>query len=174
MTEVNLKILETERLILRQFAEEDAEFILELLNDPSFIHNIGDRKIRSLDGAKVYIRNGPAASYTQHGFGLYLVELKATGESIGMCGLIQRENLENVDIGYAFLPRFWSRGYAVESAKAVRDYARDIIGLKRLVGITDPDNFPSIGVLEKLGMKFEKSIRLSDDDIELSLFGVDF
>ena len=174
MKEVNLKILETERLVLRQFAEEDAEFILELLNDPSFIQNIGDRKIRSLDGAKVYIRNGPAASYAQHGFGLYLVELKATGESIGMCGLIQRENLENVDIGYAFLPRFWSRGYAVESAKAVRDYARDIIGLKRLVGITNPDNFPSIGVLEKLGMKFEKMIRLSEDDIELSLFGVDF
>jgi RimJ/RimL family protein N-acetyltransferase len=174
MKEVNLKILETERLILRQFAEEDAEFILELLNDPSFIHNIGDRKIRSLDGAKVYIRNGPAASYAQHGFGLYLVELKTTGESIGMCGLIQRENLENVDIGYAFLPRFWSRGYAVESAKAVRDYARDVIGLKRLVGITNPDNFPSIGVLEKLGMKFEKMIRLSDEDIELSLFGVDF
>lgn len=174
MKEVNLKILETERLILRQFAEEDAEFILELLNDPSFIHNIGDRKIRSLDGAKVYIRNGPAASYAQHGFGLYLVELKTTGESIGMCGLIQRENLENVDIGYAFLPRFWSRGYAVESAMAVRDYARDVIGLKRLVGITNPDNFPSIGVLEKLGMKFEKMIRLSDEDIELSLFGVDF
>jgi len=174
MREVNLKILETERLILRQFVEEDAEFILELLNDPSFIHNIGDRKIRSLDGAKVYIRNGPAASYAQHGFGLYLVELKTTGESIGMCGLIQRENLENVDIGYAFLPRFWSRGYAVESATAVRDYARDVIGLKRLVGITNPDNFPSIGVLEKLGMKFEKMIRLSDEDIELSLFGVDF
>lgn len=174
MKEVNLKILETERLILRQFVEEDAEFILELLNDPSFIHNIGDRKIRSLDGAKVYIRNGPATSYGQHGFGLYLVELKMTGESIGMCGLIQRENLENVDIGYAFLPRFWSRGYAVESATAVRDYARDVIGLKRLVGITNPDNFPSIGVLEKLSMKFEKMIRLSDEDIELSLFGVDF
>jgi RimJ/RimL family protein N-acetyltransferase len=174
MKEVNLKILETERLVLRQFSEEDAEFILELLNDPSFIQNIGDRKIRSLDGAKVYIRNGPMASYAQHGFGLYLVELKETGESIGMCGLIQRENLENVDIGYAFLPRYWSRGYAVESAKAVRDYARDIIGLKRLVGITTPSNFPSIGVLEKLGMKFEKMIELSDEDIELSLFAVDF
>ena len=169
-----MKILETERLILREFSEDDAEFILELLNDPSFIHNIGDRKIRSLDGAKVYIRNGPVASYTQHGFGLYLVELKETGESIGMCGLIRRETLENVDIGYAFLPRFWSRGYAVESAKAVRDYARDAVGVKRLLGITNPDNFPSIGVLEKLGMKFQKMIKLADEDIELSLFAVDF
>lgn len=169
-----MKILETERLILRQFSEDDAEFILELLNDPSFIQNIGDRKIRSLDGAKVYIRNGPVASYAQYGFGLYLVELKETGESIGMCGLIQRENLDTVDLGYAFLPRFWLRGYAVESAKAVRDYARDVIGLKRLAGITTPSNFPSIGVLEKLGMKFEKMIQLSDEDSELSLFSVDF
>ncbi len=169
-----MKVLETERLILRQFSEDDAEFILELLNDPSFIQNIGDRKIRSLDGAKVYIRNGPVASYAHHGFGLYLVELKETGESIGMCGLIQRENLDNVDIGYAFLPRFWSRGYAVESASAVKDYARDVIGLKRLVGITTPSNFPSIGVLEKIGMKFEKMIKLSDEDVELSLFSIDF
>jgi ribosomal-protein-alanine N-acetyltransferase len=168
-----LKILETERLILRHFAENDAEFILELLNDPSFKHNIGDRKIRSLEGAKVYIKNVPVASYAQHGFGLYLVELKRTGESIGMCGLIQRENLEDVDIGYAFLPKFWSRGYAVESALAVRDYARNVIGLKRIVGITNPDNFPSIGVLEKIGMKFEKMIKLSDEDIDLKLFAVD-
>lgn len=169
-----MKILETERLILRQFSEEDAEFILELLNDPSFIHNIGDRKIRSLNGAKVYIKHGPVASYARYGFGLYLVELKDTGESIGMCGLIQRENLDDADIGYAFLPKFWSRGYAVESASAVKDYARDVIGLKRLVGITNPDNFPSIGVLEKIGMKFEKMIQLSDEDMELKLFAVDF
>ena len=168
-----MKILETERLILRHFAENDAEFILQLLNDPSFIHNIGDRKIRSLEGAKVYIQNVPVASYAKHGFGLYLVELKASGESIGMCGLIQRENLKDVDIGYAFLPKFWSKGYAVESALAVRDYARDVIGLKRIVGITNPDNFPSIGVLEKIGMKFEKMIKLSDEDIDLKLFAVD-
>ena len=147
--------------------------MLELLNDPAFIQNIGDRKIRSLDGAKVYIRNGPVASYAKNGFGLYLVQLKETGESIGMCGLIRRDQLKDVDIGYAFLPRFWSKGYAIESALAVKEYARDVIGLKRIVAIVDPRNAGSIHVLEKLGMSFEKMVRLSEDDIELKLFSVD-
>jgi RimJ/RimL family protein N-acetyltransferase len=167
-----LKILETDRLMLRQFTSEDAGFILQLLNEPSFIHFIGDRKIRSLDGAKVYIKNGPVASYAQHGFGLYLVELKETGDSIGMCGLIKRENLDDVDIGYAFLPAFWSNGYAVESALAVRDFARDVVRLKRIVAITDPQNHASIRVLEKIGMTFEKMVKLSQDDIELRLFSI--
>ena len=168
-----MKVLESERLILRQFTEWDAEFILELLNEPSFIQNIGDRKIRSLDGAKIYIKNGPVASYAKNGFGLYLVELKETGESIGMCGLIRRETLEDVDIGYAFLPNFWSRGYAVESALAVKQYARDVVGLKRIVAITDPRNAGSIRVLEKIGMTFEKMVKLSENDIDLKLFCVD-
>ena len=149
-----MKVLETDRMILRHFADEDAGFILELLNEPSFIQNIGDRKIRSRDGAKLYIKNGPLASYAQHGFGLYLVALKETGESIGMCGLIKRNTLDDVDIGYAFLPRFWSKGYAVESALAVKNYGRDVIGLKRIVAITDPQNAGSIRVLERIGMKF--------------------
>ena len=168
-----MKVLETERLILSQFTEDDAEFILKLLNEPSFIQNIGDRKIRSLDGAKVYIKNGPVASYAKNGYGLYLIELKETGESIGMCGLIRRETLDDVDIGYAFLPKFWSRGYAVESALAVKQYARDVIGLKRIVAITDPRNAGSIRVLEKIGMTFEKMVKLSKDDIDLKLFCVD-
>ncbi len=168
-----MAILESERLILRHFSSDDAEFILELLNEPSFIHFIGDRKIRSLDGARVYIKNGPVASYAQHGFGLYLVELKDTGRAIGMCGLIKRETLEDVDMGYAFLPKFWSKGYAIESALAIKQYAMDVVGLKRIVAITDPRNSASIHVLEKLGMKFEKMVKLSEDDIELKLFAVD-
>ena len=145
-----MKVLETQRLILRQFSDDDAEFILELLNEPSFIQNIGDRKIRSLDGARGYINKGPVASYNRHGFGLYLVELKETGESIGMCGLIKRETLEDVDLGYAYLPKFWSKGYAVESALAMKQFARDVVGLKRIVAITDPRNAGSIRVLENL------------------------
>jgi len=168
-----MNILETERLILRQFTLDDAEFILELLNDPSFIQNIGDRGVRSLEDAKRYIETGPASSYARFGFGLYLVQLKETGESIGMCGLIKRDTLEDVDIGYAFLPKFWSKGYAVESALAVRDYGRNIIGLQRLVAVTDPANEGSMRVLEKIGLKFEKMIRLSADDIELKLFAAD-
>ena len=168
-----MQVLETERLIIRYLSDDDAEFMLELLNDPAFIQNIGDRKIRSLDGAKIYIQNGPVASYAKHGFGLYLVQLKETGESIGMCGLIRRDQLDDVDIGYAFLPKFWSKGYAIESAQAVKQHARNVIGLKRIVAITDPNNDGSIRVLEKLGMKFEKMVRLAEDDIELKLFSVD-
>jgi RimJ/RimL family protein N-acetyltransferase len=168
-----MQVLETERLILRHLSDIDAEFMLELLNDPSFIQNIGDRKIRSLDGAKVYIQNGPVASYAKNGFGLYLVALKGTGEPIGICGLIRRDQLDDVDIGYAFLPKFWSKGYAIESAQATKQYAHDVVGLKRMVAITDPNNAGSIRVLEKLGMKFKKMVRLADDDIELKLFSVD-
>jgi RimJ/RimL family protein N-acetyltransferase len=168
-----MKILETERLLLRQFSGEDAAFILELLNEPSFIQNIGDRGVRTLEDAQAYLRNGPVASYAKNGFGLYLVCLKETNEPIGMCGLIKRETLDDVDIGYAFLPKFWSKGYAVESARAVKAYAKDVIGLKRLVAITDPANEGSIRVLEKLGLRFEKMVRLSADDIELKLFAAE-
>jgi len=168
-----LKVLETERLLLRQFSTEDAEFILALLNEPSFIQNIGDRGVRTLEDAKAYILNVPVASYAKNGFGLYLIVLKETNESIGMCGLIKRDGLEDVYIGYAFLPKFWSRGYAVESALAIKAYAKNVIGLKRVVAITDPANEGSIRVLEKIGLRFEKMVRLSADDIELKLFAVD-
>jgi len=168
-----VNILETERLILRQFSLDDAEFILSLLNEPAFIQNIGDRGVRNLEDARSYITRVPIASYEQNGFGLYLVELKESGEPIGMCGLIKRAELEDVDIGYAFLPKYWSKGYAVESAMVVKEYAREVIGLKRLVAITDPENQGSIRVLEKIGLKFEKMVRLSEDDIELKLLAAE-
>jgi RimJ/RimL family protein N-acetyltransferase len=169
-----LNILETERLLLRQFSAEDAEFILEQVNEPSFIQNIGDRGVRTLDDARAYISNGPVASYAKNGFGLCLVTLKETGESIGMCGLIKRDTLNDVDIGYAFLPKFWGKGYAIEAARFVKAYAKDVIRLKRIVAITDPANEASIRVLEKIGLRFEHMVRLSADDIELKLFGIDF
>ena len=166
-----MNILETERLALRQFTAEDAAFIVELVNEPSFIQNIGDRGVRSLEDAIRYLEAGPIPSYERNGFGLYLVQLKESGESIGMCGLIKREALEDVDIGYAFLPKFWSKGYAVEAALAVKEQARRL-RLKRLVAIVDPDNTGSIRVLEKVGLTFERMIQLSADDIELKLFGM--
>ena len=166
-----MTVLETERLLLRQLSAEDAGFILELLNEPSFIRNIGDRGVMTIEGANAYIVNGPVASYAKNGFGLYLVKLKETDESIGMCGLIKRDTLEDVDIGYAFLPRFWSKGYAFESARAVKEYAKNTIGLNRIVAIVDPENGGSIRVLEKIGLQFEKMVRLSEDDIDLKLFG---
>lgn len=169
-----LKILDTERLILRQFTTDDALLILKLLNEPSFIQNIGDRQVRTIEDACSYLVNGPLASYSKNGFGLWLVVLKETAEPIGMCGLIKRDNLKDVDIGYALLPHFWSKGYAVEAAQAVKAYAKDVIGLKRIVAITDPANEGSIRVLEKIGMRFESMVRLSPDDIELKLFAIDF
>jgi len=153
--------------------QKDAHFILNLLNDPAFIRYIGDRKIRTLEGASTYITDGPVASYAKNGFGLYLVELKQSGESMGMCGLIRRNTLKDVDIGYAFLPKFWSKGYAFEAAQEMKRYAQEEVGLKRLVAVVDPENLPSIHLLEKLGMKFERMVRLAADDIELKLFAVD-
>jgi [ribosomal protein S5]-alanine N-acetyltransferase len=168
-----MKTIQTERLTLRPMTEKDADFILELLNDPAFIRYIGDRKVRTREAAKAYITNGPVASYANNGFGLYLVELKESGESMGMCGLIRRNTLKDVDIGYAFLPKFWSKGYAFEAAQEMKRYAQEELTLKRLVAVVDPENPPSIHLLEKLGMKFEKMVRLSPDDIELKLFAVD-
>jgi [ribosomal protein S5]-alanine N-acetyltransferase len=165
-----LKVLETERLILRKLIPTDAEFIFELLNEPSFIQNIGDRGVRTLSDAGRYIETGPVTSYARNGFGLYLVQLKESKESIGMCGLIKREALEDVDVGYAFLPRYWSKGYALESVQAVMEYAKNIIRLNRVVAIVDPNNQGSIRVLEKSGFQFEKMVRLSEDDIDLKLF----
>jgi len=168
-----LKVIETERLRLRQFVPADAPFILELLNEPSFIQNIGDRNVRTLSDAERYIETGPLTSYARNGFGLYLVQRKEANESIGMCGLIKREALDDVDVGYAFLPRYWSKGYALESVMAVMEYAKNIVRLKRLVAIVDPNNQGSIRVLEKSGFRFEKMVRLSEDDIELKLFTIE-
>ncbi len=168
-----MQILETERLILRQFSAADAGFILELVNEPSFIQNIGDRGVRTLSDAERYIETGPAASYARNGFGLYLVSLKESGESIGMCGLIKRDALKDVDIGYAFLPRFWSQGYATEAVSGVMQYAKHTVELRRVVAVVDPENDGSIRVLEKAGFKYEKMVRLSEDDIELKLFAIE-
>ena len=164
--------IETERLILAQLTLQDAPFILQLVNEPSFIQNIGDRGVRSLADAEKYI-NGPVTSYARNGFGLWRVELKETGEAIGMCGLIKREALEDVDVGYAFLPRFWGQGYASEAVQGALTFAKSSAQLSRVVAIVDPNNQGSIRVLEKAGFHFEKMVRLSADDIELKLFALD-
>src|ERR1700704_4791358 len=111
-----MTILETDRLLLRKLTADDAEFILDLLNQPSFLQFIGDKGVRTLDDARQYILAGPVASYERFGFGLYLTALKESQVSIGICGLIKRETLEDVDVGFAFLPQFWSKGYAFEAA----------------------------------------------------------
>ena len=166
-----MTVLETERLMLRRLSPDDAEFILDLLNQPSFLRYIGDKGVRNNEEAINYIQTGPVASYEQHGFGLYLVQLKETGASIGICGLLKRDTLPDVDIGFAFLPAYWSRGYALESAEAVMKYGREKFGLQRIVAITSLNNEASIKLLEKLGMKFERVIKLGEDEHEVRLFG---
>lgn len=148
-------ILETERLVLRPFTIGDAPFALTLLNEPSFLRYIGDKKVRTLEDARQYLLNGPIASYERNGFGLNLVELKDSQTSIGMCGLLKREELPDPDIGFAFLPDFWNKGFAFEAASAVMNDARERLKLSRILAIVNPDNYASIKLLERLGLKFE-------------------
>jgi RimJ/RimL family protein N-acetyltransferase len=170
-SEIPMNVLETERLNLRQLGAGDAAFILELLNEESFLRNIGDKGVRTIEDAVRYILLGPVDSYARHGFGLWLVELKEPGTPpAGICGLVKRDTLPDADLGYAFLPRFQSRGYASESAAAVMSYARGALGLRRVLAITNQDNAGSIRVLEKIGLKFERLVRLSDDAPEIMLF----
>jgi RimJ/RimL family protein N-acetyltransferase len=166
-------VIETERLTLRQLVTTDAEFILGLLNQPSFLRYIGDKGVRTIDDARNYIVSGPRNSYERNGFGLWLVELRNTKIPTGICGLLKRDTLTDADVGFAFLPEFWSMGYAYESASAVMGYARNVIGLKRVLAITNPDNAGSIKVLEKIGLRFEKMIRLSESEPEINLFASD-
>ena len=168
-----MNVLQTDRLRLRWISSLDAEFIVELLNEPSWLRFIGDKGVRTTQDANAYISNGPVAMYARHGFGLYLTELKEDSVPIGICGLIKRDGLDDVDIGFAFLPRYWANGYAYESASAVMAYGKAVLGLKRMVAITSPENNASVRLLEKLGLRFEKKVRLSDGAEELDLYAND-
>ncbi len=168
-----MMVLETGRLTLHRLAPDDAAFILKLLNDPAFLKFIGDKGVRGLDDARNYILTGPMNSYERFGFGLYLTRLKDSGVPIGICGLLQRESLQDPDVGFAFLPEFSGKGYATESASVVMQHGRTQFGLERIVAVTAPDNLASINVLEKLGMRFVSMIRLTEDGPESKLFAPD-
>lgn len=165
-------ILQTQRLTLRKFTFDDADFILALLNDASFIRFIGDRNVRTVEDARKYLK-GPLDSYERNGFGLWGVEDKASRTPLGMCGLIKRDFLPDVDIGYAFLPEFRAQGYAFEAASASIAFARDTLKLSRILAIVSPENERSIRLLEKLGMKFERMFTMPNEYEELKLFAVD-
>ena len=147
-------VLETERLRLRPFTTDDAPFALTLLNEPSFLHFIGDKNVRSLEDAHQYLLTGPIASYNRHDFGLLCIELKDSATPIGMCGLLKREELPAPDIGFAFLPDYWGRGFAFEAASAVMKDARERLKLNQVLAIVNPDNEASIKLLERLGLRF--------------------
>lgn len=151
--------------------ERDAPFILELLNEPAFIEYIADRHVRTLADAATYIRDKFQPSYLTHGFGFYLVELRPGNVPIGMCGLVKREALDDVDVGYAFLQRHGRKGYAFEAARAVLEFGRAAYGLQRIVAITSPGNHGSAKLLEKLGLRFERTIQMPGFAQESRLYG---
>jgi ribosomal-protein-alanine N-acetyltransferase len=165
-----MTVIETDRLVLRHFALDDAAFILRLLNEPSFIAHIADRGVRTLEQAAGYLVDGPLKSYEAHGHGLYLVALKATGEPMGMCGLLRREQFAHADLGYAFVPEFWSRGYAFESASATVRFGRETLGMETLLAIVSPTNAASIGLLQKLGFAFSHTVQMRPDGGETAVY----
>lgn len=165
-----MAVLETERLLLRRFNVDDAQFVLTLLNEPSFLRYIGDKKVRTLEDARQYVVNGPISSYERNGFGLYLVELKESSNPIGMCGLIKREELAGPDIGFAFLPVAWGKGFAREAAAEVLRDARERLRLRSILAITSLDNDSSIKLLQRLGFTLQKVIKLCSSGEQVRLF----
>ncbi|NQX70336.1 GNAT family N-acetyltransferase [Paenibacillus alba] len=167
-----MKVLETERLILRYQTIEDAAFMLELMNDPSWIQYIGDKGVRTIVEAQDYISKVALDAYARLGYGFYLTELKDEGIPIGICGLAKRDFLEAVDVGFAFLPMFWGKGYAFEATSAVMEYAQSELGIKRIVAITTERNHASAKLLEKLGLHFEGMTPNAGKNEELRLFAM--
>ena len=162
-----------ERILLRPLDEADAPFLLELLNDPDWLRYIGDRGVRTLDDARAYVRNGPMAMVARYGHGLWAVEGRGgePEEALGICGLLKRDTLEDVDLGFAFLARHRGRGLALEAASLTLDYARQVLGLRRVVAITSLDNEASVRLLERLDFRFERVLTMPGDATPVRLFG---
>lgn len=166
----SLIVAESGRLVLRYLTADDAAFILRLVNDPDWLRYIGDKHVHSDADAVCYLETGPIDMYRRLGFGLWAVDLKEGGTPIGMCGLIKRDTLEDVDLGFALLPEFRGQGYAAEAAAAALDYGRSVLGLKRIVAIATPDNDPSARLLERLGFRFERAFDSPDNSERLHLY----
>jgi ribosomal-protein-alanine N-acetyltransferase len=159
--------LATARLELREFTDDDADFVLRLLNEPSFLRYIGDRGVRTREDACRYIAEGPVAGYARHGHGLLCVLRKEDGAGIGMCGVLKRDTLPDPDLGFSFLPEYWSQGYALEAARAVLAHARGVLGLRRILAITTRDNEPSMRLLGRLGFRSDGMIAMGDEELRL-------
>lgn len=165
-------MIESKRLRLRRLTlgDADAAFILRLVNDPGWLANIGDRNVRNLEQSRAYIQK-TLDMYERHGFGSLVAELKDTGEPIGTCGLVKRDSVEEVEVGYALLPEFRGRGLAIEGARAVLDYARDVLKFERVAAIVTPANRDSIKVLERIGLSFVGPLTLPNKD-EVHLYRI--
>lgn len=160
---------ESTRLTLREIREDDASFILEVLTDPDFIANVGDRGVHDLAAARRYIAVNMLPSYRSYGFGPYLVELRASAAPLGICGLLRRDSHPDIEIGFAFVPRARGNGYALEAARATLGFARHTLGLSRIVALTAPHNRRSIQLLERLGFRHERKLRFASQGPDLLL-----
>ena len=164
-----MTLIETSRLILCELKTEDAAFILKLYNDPDFILYIGDKSIRSIKDAEKFIKNGPKKSYKDYDHGLYLVQLQDS-TSIGICGLLKRENLDLPDIGFAILPNYRKMGFIYEASKAVIQDAKKRLLYDNIAAISSPNNNASANLLIKLGFKFKEIIRIDSDNKPTELY----
>ena len=173
MTE-SMIVIETPRLRLRTATLDDAPFYLALVNEPSWIANIGDRNIHTLEAARAALEAGPMAQQREHGYSFYIIERRSDGAGMGMGGMIRRDSLPGPDIGYAMLPAYWGQGYAYEAAAAVVQHARHVLGIPTLYGITSPQNQASINLLNKLGLRFERFSRLPPAGKETNIYRKDF
>jgi RimJ/RimL family protein N-acetyltransferase len=169
MTDGNL---ETERLYLRRITLDDADLMLAIWNDPSFVRNVGDRGIHTIEQARDAVRSGPLQLFASFGYGPFAVVRKSDGERAGVCGLFKREILEYPDIGFALLPGYRGMGLAREASSAVVTHARDDLGLEEIAAIVSPENGPSIALIEKLGLSFAGMITMPGDDKEICLYGM--
>ena len=165
-----MRVLQTEKLELRWFDSGDAAFILQLLNEPSWLQHIGDRQVRTLEQAQDWLQTRLVSGYWRQGMGFWAVCLRGQHEPAGLCGLIQRDTLPDVDVGYAFLPAYWGQGYACEAAQACLDYGQRVLGLRRILAITGPVNTASQGVLRRLGMQLEQRCTLPGESRETLVY----
>ncbi|KDN28922.1 GCN5 family acetyltransferase [Vibrio fortis] len=153
-------VCKTERLVIRQLTLKDADFVIRLYNDESFIHNIADKNIRTSEDAENYLTNGPLASYETYGFGLNLVSLRKTGTPIGICGVLKRPELDSPDLGYALLPEYCNQRYATEASIGVLQHAVKALSLDTVLAVTFPSNKGSNRVLTKVGFELKGTIEL--------------
>ena len=178
MTKTPPPTLETERLVLRPFTLADSDFIMELLNTEGYLKYIADRNIKSTEDAELYLQSGPLKSYAEYGFGLCKILLKARngeadgGEAVGMCGLLWHDYLPSPDVGYALLPQYEGKGYGRESAEAVLRWGFEECGISTILAIVLPQNYGSVRLLERLGMKLQKTIIKPETGDELLLYSI--
>ena len=166
--------LTTERLELNWLIREDAPLMLAIWNDPAFVRFVGDRGIRTLEQAEVALSDGPMQLYTKYGYGPFKISSREDGADMGICGLFHRDGLHEPDVGFALLPEFCGKGFGYEASRAVLDHARDRLGLASVVAVVSEQNSASIGLLEKLGLSSDGTVRLPGDDKDVRLYRIRF